>query len=424
MKRTLLLSFFLLLTISVAQAQRKKKVEKTNPQSELPAISVSEAIKKYDFATAEKVLLQEIATFKKNQQETTDHEALLPWLQKAQQKMKSVEQVVFIDSIVVPIDDALNHIHLSLECGALYSSANFFNYKGTVLDRTVFQSQMGDKIFYADPNKKGVLSLYARDVYVDGSYSDPSILNGISDDNENVQNYPFMLTDGATLYFAAQGDDGLGGYDIYMTRYDAEGHRFLEPENIGMPFNSSANDYLYVIDEINNLGWFVTDRNTPLGKVCVYTFIPNETRKTYSVDSTPAKRLQNLARINSIRESWLNEKDAQAALSRLEEARNPQTSYTISAFQFVINDEKIYHNLTDFRSEKARKTMEEWINAKNELIQTRNKLDNLRREYNTATATHRRQVGRNIMLLERNEEKLITQIREWEKNIRKVELSM
>ena len=214
MKRTLLLSFFLLLTISVAQAQRKKKVEKTNPQSELPAISVSEAIKKYDFATAEKVLLQEIATFKKNQQETTDHEALLPWLQKAQQKMKSVEQVVFIDSIVVPIDDALNHIHLSLECGALYSSANFFNYKGTVLDRTVFQSQMGDKIFYADPNKKGVLSLYARDVYVDGSYSDPSILNGISDDNENVQNYPFMLTDGATLYFAAQGDDGLGGWHL------------------------------------------------------------------------------------------------------------------------------------------------------------------------------------------------------------------
>lgn len=31
-----------------------------------------------------------------------------------------------------------------------------------------------------------------------------------------------------------------------------------------MPFNSPANDYMYAEDDINNIGWFVADRNQSL----------------------------------------------------------------------------------------------------------------------------------------------------------------
>ena len=40
-------------------------------------------------------------------------------------------------------------------------------------------------------------------------------------------NYPFMTSDGETFFFAAKADDGLGGYDIFMTRYDPDEGKFF-----------------------------------------------------------------------------------------------------------------------------------------------------------------------------------------------------
>lgn len=88
-------------------------------------------------------------------------------------------------------------------------------------------------------------------------------------------NYPFMMPDGTTFYFAATGEESIGGYDIFVTRFDSESGSFLKAENIGMPFNSTANDYMYAIDEFNDIGWFATDRSQPEGKVCIYIFIPS-----------------------------------------------------------------------------------------------------------------------------------------------------
>ena len=61
------------------------------------------------------------------------------------------------------------------------------------------------------------------------------------------------------------------------------------PENVGMPFNSPYNDYMYVIDEFNDLGWFASDRYQPEDKVCVYVFVPNESKQVYDYESTSPK---------------------------------------------------------------------------------------------------------------------------------------
>ena len=77
----------------------------------------------------------------------------------------------------------------------------------------------------------------------------------------------------------------LGGYDIFVTRYNTNTDTYLVPENVGMPFNSPYNDYMYVIDEYNNLGWFASDRFQPEGKVCIYVFIPNNSKQTYNYEA-------------------------------------------------------------------------------------------------------------------------------------------
>ena len=56
-------------------------------------------------------------------------------------------------------------------------------------------------------------------------------------------NYPYVLSDGVTIYYASDGDGSMGGYDIFVTRYNTNTDTYLVPENVGMPFNSPYNDY-------------------------------------------------------------------------------------------------------------------------------------------------------------------------------------
>ena len=133
------------------------------------------------------------------------------------------------------------------------------------------------------------------------------------------------MPDGVTFYFAQKGEQSIGGYDIFVTRYDPETGSFLKAENIGMPFSSTANDYLYAIDEVNNLGYFVTDRRQPAGKVCIYVFIPNETRKSYQSEAYSDAQMRALADISRIADTWTDKATRQQALARLNEVKAKTT---------------------------------------------------------------------------------------------------
>lgn len=67
------------------------------------------------------------------------------------------------------------------------------------------------------------------------------------------------MLDGIILYYVLDGEGFLGGYDIFVICYDLENSNYFCFDNIGMLFNFFVNDYMYVIDEFNNIGWFVLD---------------------------------------------------------------------------------------------------------------------------------------------------------------------
>lgn len=125
-----------------------------------------------------------------------------------------------------------------------------------------------------------------------------------------------MQSDGVTLYFGAKGSKSVGGYDLFMTRYNLDEQKFMPPENMGLPYNSKANDYLLAIDEFHELGWLVTDRNQPADKVCIYVFEPKSQRLTYADMQLPKTKLESFAQIASIKDTWMNG-NRNAALLRL-----------------------------------------------------------------------------------------------------------
>lgn len=55
------------------------------------------------------------------------------------------------------------------------------------------------------------MQLYSRIRLLDG-WSEPEPLTSLNEQG-NV-NYPFLMSDGITLYYASDGEGSLGGYDI------------------------------------------------------------------------------------------------------------------------------------------------------------------------------------------------------------------
>ena len=217
-------------------------------------------------------------------------------------------------------------------------------------------------------------------------------------------------------------DLSLGGYDIFVTRHDTEDDTYFTPENIGMPFNSPYNDYMYAIDEFNNLGWFASDRYQPEGKVCIYVFIPNDTKSVYSFENTDKEKLAKLAKIHAIKDSWINPTQVQDAQKRLANINDEPSNVTPKHdFVFVINDNYTYYQLTDFTSPQARNAYNRYRQMEIAYQETASRLEQLRGQYATGDAAAKNRLRNNILQEELKEKELYEQMIQAAKEVRQLE---
>nr|MDE7024963.1 hypothetical protein [Paramuribaculum sp.] len=180
-----------------------------------------------------------------------------------------------------------------------------------------------------------------------------------------------------TLYYASNGSGSLGGYDIFITRND--GDRYLQPQNVGMPYNSPANDYLLAIDELTGAGWWATDRNAPEGKVTIYVYVPREVRKNYPVDRDD---LVALAKVNSIAATREKGRDYSAIVKRINALENGnEASERRSMFAFALPNGKICRQIGDFQTIEGRKAIKSYLLYDEELRRTMQRTEALRTQY-------------------------------------------
>lgn len=344
--------------------------------------------------------------------------------QRMTQMAAATQKVIFIDSFVVDKDAFLDKYNLSNDAGSLHSYDSFFKTQKQP-NAYVYLNGLGDKCYFSSEDSVGEFSIYTSDNF-NGQWTRPTLLGGIEQENgyESV-NYPFMMADGTTFYFSATGKESIGGYDIFVTRYDTESGSFLKAENIGMPFNSTANDYMYAVDEFNNIGWFATDRNQTEGKVCVYVFIPSESRQLYSPDEYSEEQIRSLARLDRIADTWGDGKARQAALNRLQAMQHERLERNAkSRMAFIVNDKTTYTRMSDFRSkgnaEKYKRLQE--LESKKSAVSIA--LEKARNFYATANGGERSTLKNEILQSERSLEAMEMQIRQLSKEIRNSEIKL
>ena len=332
---------------------------------------------------------------------------------------EATQQIIFIDSVVVAKDAFLSIIQLNPESGKLYAYDQYFRSEGHP-ESYVYINEMGNKCYFSDENANSQMQLYTLDKLGE-EWSDPLALKGIYNGISEA-NYPFMMTDGTTFYFAAKGKESIGGYDIFVTRADSENGQFLKPENIGMPFNSEANDYMYVIDELSNIGYFVTDRRQPEGKVCVYMFIPPTSRHIYNSDAYSDAQLRGFADISRIANTWGKGTERKQALERLKAINkaNP-TQQSKSAINFIVNDRITYTDISQFQAPDSPDLYRELQSTKKQLKETEQLLEKSRNFYAKAKPEDKRVLRTEILDAERQFVRLTNDIKTLEKRIRQSE---
>ena len=314
------------------------------------------------------------------------------------------QQIVFIDSIVTDKDRFLSQYRLSSETGTLTTTGQFF---GKSISGHAFLNEMGNKVYFSRTDGSGFHRLYTSDK-LGTVWGEGTPLKGLSEGITDAD-YPFMMNDGITFYFAAQGEESIGGYDIFFTRYDSRSGSFLKPENIGMPFNSEANDYMYAADEETGIGYFVSDRRQPEGKVCVYIFILPETRRSYDPSKYTEQQIHDFADITRIADTWGNGYERRAALDRLKaigttDAHPAAENTTATNTAIVINDRLTYTSVKDFRSPTAANNYRELLKARERQATIEVDLQKARERYARADEDGRRLL-RDIIL--HNEEQAL-----------------
>ena len=326
--------------------------------------------------------------------------------------LPNTDKLLVIDSMVVDKESFLKHLDLQNENG----------YVGIENDNAWFINALKNKKIYASGDSLSGRKLILA-YYVNSKWEDRRPISELNTLFSDI-NFPFLMPDATTLFFSAKGHNSIGGFDIYTTRLDVDNGGFYIPDNYGLPYNSTANDYFLAIDERNNLGWLVSDRYQPEDKVCIYIFVPNKNRVKLAQEGFDNNTIKKLAQLNSIQDTWNfgNKQEAMRNLERLRTQRNMENKGR-EAVLFIVNDKIKYTSLSQFKSNKSKQLFAKLEDNKQLVAKQKTELENLRIQYKQANKAKQSSLKQDILFIEKQLMKYQLEQKELEQNIRELELN-
>ncbi len=94
---------------------------------------------------------------------------------------------------------------------------------------------------------------------------------GITINTEGDEAFPWWADD-TTLFFSSDGHEGLGGLDIFRTRWDFVTGKFSKPENLPLPLNSPYDDISLAVPPDAGSCYFSSDRPASKGGDNIYYY--------------------------------------------------------------------------------------------------------------------------------------------------------
>ncbi len=317
--------------------------------------------------------------------------------QQGLRAMNHIEDVEIIDSLFVYKPSFFSYYKLGLESGRVMNDEQ---------NGLFFENQAADYRIIATDGS------FFESYKIQDVWEEPHPLKGVGSDEFRMIT-PFMRTDGETLYFACDSTPGIGGLDIYKTRFNSEEGEFYQAERLGMPFNSPFDDYMMAIDESHQVGWWATDRGDDPEHVLIYLFKLNDNPEF--LDEPDESR----ARIDRIADSWKQEGGYEDLINSM--ANNANQSEETERVEILINDHLVYNSPDQFKNAESQSLYEQSLKTKIAIEENESRLKELREQYTNSSSVQKPQVADQIRQIEDQLYSLYRQYRQEEKKMRSIE---
>jgi outer membrane protein OmpA-like peptidoglycan-associated protein/tetratricopeptide (TPR) repeat protein len=118
------------------------------------------------------------------------------------------------------------------------------------------------------PGGFGDFDIYKAAINKDGTLGEPQNM-GQKVNTEGQEMFPYISSTGI-LYFSSNGHLGLGGMDVFYTK-EVDG-KMAPIRNVGIAINSNGDDFSFIIDEENGVGFVSSNREGGKGSDDIYIF--------------------------------------------------------------------------------------------------------------------------------------------------------
>lgn len=128
----------------------------------------------------------------------------------------------------------------------VWNNVHYYSAVDEAKVRSIFMTEQQDTVWTAPVKVQEVSTSFANEIY------------------------PMLSPDGKTLYFASDGLYGVGGYDLYKSVWDDSAQCWSMPQNMGFPYSSPADDFLFIDSEDGKYSVFASSRDCAPDSVWVY----------------------------------------------------------------------------------------------------------------------------------------------------------
>lgn len=142
----------------------------------------------------------------------------------------------------------------------------------------------GGSLYFVRRNKRtGTSDIYVSHRNENGNWDSPHKLNS-NINTEGNEMAPFIHYDDMTLYFSSDTHDGMGGYDLFISRRDERGE-WGKPINLGYPLNTDGDEMNLVVASDAKSAYISAKRDDGYGAYDIYSFDLDERFRPHYIEN-------------------------------------------------------------------------------------------------------------------------------------------
>jgi len=186
--------------------------------------------------------------------------------------------------------------------------------------RATYIPDGASQLYYSAKDEAGVRNIY-KTSFRDTIWTVPELINETLTSSGN-EIFPMISADGQSLYFSSKGLFGMGGYDLYVSKWNDDLKDWDTPSNLGFPYSSPYDDFLFMKTSDGKYTIFASNRECSADSVCVYVLEQEE--------NPVHKKIEDVAVLREL--ASLKPKDNASNAINRPGSNTPQENENISAY--------------------------------------------------------------------------------------------